>query len=134
MTKKKSDNVIKLADAKKAREEQVQDVAPLEACPPQAIKFDGEDAWHITGCDGEQVYMWIAYRKRKSSKRYTIAEVFPGMLKPDTALRDAESAEDLVLEPEGKFKGTEQIGDVLEDLEALLYEGVEEFDEAEAEE
>ncbi len=126
MTKKTTPgtNLVSVASIAEARQRKADNaVSPLEACPPQAHKFDGEDSWYITGSDGEHTYMWIARKKSKRSKCYTVAEVHPGMAKKITGLREAEEPIDLVLEDKKhEFK---TIGDVLEALEEVLFEGLE---------
>jgi hypothetical protein len=121
MTTKTGTNIVSLDDARQRKDAE----APLEACAPQAHKVDGDDAWHITGSDGEQTYIWLAYKKSKRSKRYTIVEVWPGMTKKRTALRDVRDASELELEADKGAKGVDSISDVLEELEGILFQDIE---------
>jgi hypothetical protein len=120
-------NVVSLAVARKKN---AGDESPLEACAPQALKFDGDDAWYIIGCDGEQTYMFLAYKKTKRNKRYHLLELYPGTLKKKTEMRQISTEEDLKFkEEEGDKPATfESIGEILEEIEDLLFEGLE-FDE-----
>lgn len=127
-TTKPGTNLLVLADARKRKADTTE--APLEAVEPGAHKFDGEDAWFIRGCDGEQEYMWIARKKTRRSKGYTVTEVFPGLAKKKTDLREALEADDLVMcKDNGKTQTYVDIGDVIEELWELLFEGLEEDDD-----
>jgi hypothetical protein len=98
----------------------------LDVVKPKATELQGGD-YLITGCDGEQTYLWIA-RAPKRSKRFKVTEVYPGVAVKRTRLRDADGAEDIELEA---VKGYETIEGVVEDLTEILLDGV---DEAEVEE
>jgi hypothetical protein len=128
MTKKKTETetkptpVANIADAR-AKKDAAIETAPLEAYAPNAVKIDGTEDWLIRACDGEQEYMWLA-TKRKNAKRFTVTEVYPGLLKKRTDLRDADSAEELVLDSK-----CTSMPDLIEDLEEIVFEGFEEDDE-----
>ncbi|MEE8615538.1 MAG: hypothetical protein V3T11_10050 [Roseateles sp.] len=109
-----TDNVTNISDARERRENRDQgDVAPLEAHGPTAVKVDGTaDDWLITGCDGDQVYIYLAVKKTKRSKTFTVTEVYPGLLKKRTALREADEPIDLVLL--GKHS---DLNEVLQDID-----------------
>jgi hypothetical protein len=130
MAKQKDNNnklavVSNLADARK-RKSKAEATSPLEAFPPMAVKLQGDD-WQITGCDGEQVYVWTAIKKTKRSKTFTVTEVYPGLQKKRTDLRDASEAADLVLDSK-----CSKLDDIIEDLEETLFEGFAEEDDGTA--
>lgn len=110
--------VANLADAreKKAKKD---DVAPMEAYAPVATRLQ-DDEWQIMACDGEQVYMWIARKKSKRSKGFTITEVYPAMSKKHTELREVKKPIDLEIRiKRGEVCATMQ--DVIEDLEEIVF-------------
>lgn len=98
----------------KKKAEPKDEIAPLEAYAPQALMLQGED-FLIRGCDGDQEYVWVAHWRGKT---YTITEVYPGLLKKRTTLRDADEPDDLKLE--GRFK---DLPEALEELTEILMEG-----------
>jgi hypothetical protein len=118
--KDKGSNIVVLATAKAQRE---LDEAPLEAFAPQARRIDGTRDWYITGSDGEQFYLWLATKRTPKTKRFTVTEVYPGVRKKSTHLRDVQTPEDLILEA-SKSSGDEMIGAVLEEIEAMLFEDI----------
>ena len=106
--------VASIADARKRKEEQ--DTAPLEAYKPNAARIqEGKDDWMITTCDGEQTYVYLATKGPKA-KRFKVTEVYPGMAKKRTAIRDVKEPKDLLLL--GKH---ENISDVIEDIADALF-------------
>ena len=110
----------------RAKKQEAQE-SPFEASPPQAIRLQNDD-WYITGCDGEQNYVWIARKKTKRSKTYSVTEVYPGMSKKRTDVRDVKEPIDLEMTD---TKDLKSISDVLEDLDdALFADFVEDEDEA----
>jgi hypothetical protein len=119
---KPTGTVTNIADARSKKDQGVED-APLEGYAPNAVKIDGTNDWLIRACDGEQEYVWLA-TKRKNAKRFKLTEVYPGLLKKRTELRDAKTAEDLVL-----ISDATEIGEVCEDLEDVIFEGFEDCDE-----
>jgi hypothetical protein len=114
----KPSNVADIAAARAKRDATIED-APLEAYAPNAAKIDGTGDWLIRACDGEQEYVWLA-TKRKGAKRFKLTEVYPGLSKKRTHLRDAKVAEDLVLTCDST-----EIGDVIEDLDEVVFEDFE---------
>lgn len=112
--------VTNIADARKARTAKDEE-ADLEVSGPQAIKLQG-DEWMISACDGEQVYVWVARKKTKRSKGYTIFEVYPGLAKKRTALRNARVPKDLEMKHPRPLT---TLSDVLEDLEGIVFEDIE---------
>lgn len=105
-----------IADAR-AKKKDADEESPYEACEPQAVRIQDDD-WHITGCDGEQTYIWLARKKTKRSKSYTVTEVYPGMTKKSTDLRDVKESIDLEMTDTADLK---TISDVLEDLSNTLF-------------
>lgn len=112
MTTKKSKKVAEVEVEVDTDEE----VSELEAYPPQAVQLVGED-FLIRGCDGDHEYVWLAL-KRKAT--YRVVEVYPGLKAPETNIREAETADDLVLS--GRFT---DLSDILEELSEALFEGFE---------
>jgi hypothetical protein len=99
--------------SKKASEVEVDEVvSALEAYAPQAVKLVGED-FLIRGCDGDHEYVWLAL-KRKAT--YKVVEVYPGLKASETNIREAESADDLILS--GRFS---DLSDILEELSEALF-------------
>ena len=62
-----------VTNIKDAAKRQQDDVAPLEAFAPQALKIQGDD-WQITVCDGDQTYVFMV-TKRKGAKTSRVEEV-----------------------------------------------------------
>ena len=113
--------VTPIADARKTKATQ-DEVAELEVSGPQTIKLQG-DEWLVNACDGEQVYVWLVRKKTSRSKGYTMTEVYPGLTKKRTKLRNAKTP--IELEIECKVPRT-TMADVLEDLEDIIFEDFEE--------
>jgi hypothetical protein len=90
--------------------------APLEAYPPQAVILQDED-FLIRGCDGDHEYVWIAHKLRKT---YRVTEVYPGLAEPETALREADDLDDLILT--GRYTS---LSEVLETIAEALFDGFE---------
>ena len=107
-----TDNVTNISDARERRENRDQgDVARLEAHGPTDVKVDGTaDDWLITGCDGDQVYIYLAVKKTKRSKTFTVTEVYPGLLKKRTALREAHHRDQSFVDEHVLVAAIEQMG------------------------
>jgi hypothetical protein len=114
-------NLVSLADARQQREENEADVAPYEAFEPQAVKLQGDD-WLVTACDGEQNYVYLV-TKAKRAKTLKVVEVYPGLAKKRTSVRDASEPIDLVFT--GKHT---DLNDVIEDIAEALLGDLEEED------
>lgn len=110
--------VTNIADARKAKQTNQVEESPLEAFGPVSILIQGDD-WQITACDGEQSYMWLARKKSKRSKGYTVTEVYPGLTKKRTALRDVKEPIDLEMQHTNPLA---TMSDVLEDLAEIIFE------------
>lgn len=100
--------------------------SPFEAFKPEIIELQGDDAL-IRACDGEQTYLWLVTRA-KGAKTFKVCEVYPGLAKKKTELRDATDDEDLVFT--GRYK---TIDEAREALNAALFEDFSDCDEASAE-
>lgn len=122
----------KVRAAKKAKQ-QKEEVAPLEAYPAESLPLNETD-FVITGCDGDQAYVWIASKPRKR-KRFKVVEVYPGLDKPKTALRgsgeDGPCTEAIDMVLEGTWT---TIDELKEDLTDMLFEGFEDLCEIEGDE
>ena len=86
---------------------------PLRAYSPRAVRIQGDD-WVVTGCDGEQTYVYLATRER-NRKTYRIVEAYPGFAKPRTSLREVKTERDLELT--GRHR---TINEVVQDIGAIL--------------
>lgn len=118
-------NIVSIADAKKAKAEKENEFAPLEAVEPGATRIQGDD-WLITACDGEQTYIYLA-SKAKGRKNFKVTELYPGLTKKRTAVREADKPIDLLLV--GKHQ---HISDVIEDISETLFADLEWEDDGEA--
>jgi hypothetical protein len=101
---------------KDAPKKKADDVAPLEAFEPGAVRIQANaDDWQITACDGEQTYIYVASRK-KGAKTYGVTEVYPGFARKKTAAREVTEQKDLLLV--GRYP---EISDVLEEISDALF-------------
>ena len=118
--KKPGANLVlaQVASIEAARAAREAEIAPLELFEPTAIKLQDDDH-HITACDGEQTYVWLA--TKKPGKKYRVVEVYPGMSKRSTLKRSARSAQDLVL-----LGDYETIEEVIAELAEIIFEDLEE--------
>lgn len=89
--------------------------ALLDAYAPTALLLQGRDHV-IRACDGDQEYVYLATFGRNL---FTVTEVYPGLDKPRTHVRDAETLQELIV---GKFKTVEL---AMEKLKAMIFEGFE---------
>ena len=105
-------NLDKARKAKKKREKN-----SLAIFAPVARSLQG-DTHEISACDGQQTYLWVL-SKRKGDKTFTVREIYPGLIRKHTRIRDVKEATDLVLE--GRFTDVE---DALEELYEVLFEGL----------
>lgn len=97
--------------------------APFEAYAPVALLLQGDD-FVIRACDGDQEYVYIAMKKRS---KYTVMEVYPGLSKPDTNVREIDSQKELTVP--GKYDTIEA---VVEMLRERIFEGFEFMPEPQA--
>ena len=113
---------IKEARAKKAKASKkkggAEDIAPLEAYEAEHLQLSPTD-FLISACDGEQAYAWIASKPRKR-KTFKVVEVYPGLDQARTDIREASSAEDLILD--GKWSDLDELK---ADLTDIVFEGIE---------
>lgn len=110
--------LAQVASIETARAAREAETAPLELFEPVSIKLQDDDH-HITACDGEQTYVWLA--TKKPGKKYRVVEVYPGMSKRSTILRSARSAQDLVLLGEHAT-----IEEVVQEISELIFADLEE--------
>lgn len=69
------------------------DDAELEGYAPEATLIQKSD-YLIRACDGDQEYIWLATRRKKT---YRVVEIYPGLTVKETAMREAEEERDLVV-------------------------------------
>lgn len=108
--------------AKNKAEELEAEDAPLTAYAPTALLLQDRDHV-IRACDGDQEYIYLATCGRNN---FTVVEVYPGLSKPKTHVRDAEALHELVV---GKFKTVEL---ALSKLKDMIFEGFEFIPEPQA--
>jgi len=104
----------KIRKEKKKRDASAE--SPHEAYEPRVSALGAD--FIIAACDGEQHYVWLASKGKR--KTFQVKEVYPGLAKKRTALRDATEAADLVLT--GTYATLE---DVQTALAEVLFEGFE---------
>lgn len=97
--------------------------APFEAYAPIALLLQDDD-FVIRACDGDQEYVYIAMLKRS---KYTVMEVYPGLSKLETNVREIDKQSDLTVP--GKYDTIEA---AVEMLRERIFEGFEFMPESQA--
>jgi hypothetical protein len=114
-------NVTDIGEARRKKKSQLkEEQAPFEAFHVEALDL-GNGAFVLAGGDGDHSYVWIADRgKTGKRKTFRVREVYPGLDKKKTPIRDADEEVDLLLKG-----GWTTIDEVKEDLNEILFEGFE---------
>jgi hypothetical protein len=111
-------NVTDIKDARAKKKRVAEDIAPFEAYEAEHLQLSPTD-FLISACDGEQAYAWIASKPHRR-KTFKVVEVYPGLDRPKTDIREASSAEDLILD--GKWSSLDELK---ADLTDIVFEGLE---------
>lgn len=85
----------------------------MRAFSPRAVRIQGDD-WIVTGCDGEQTYVYLAVLQARR-KTYRVTEIYPGFSIKRTSLREVKNDKDLELTGRQRT-----IAEVVENIKAIL--------------
>ena len=109
-------NVTSIQVAKEIRKKRKASAeeSPHEAYGPRVSALGGD--FVIAASDGEQHYVWLAVKGKR--KTFKVTEVYPGLTKKRTAMREATEAADLVL-----TCNYETLEEVQAALEEIVFEG-----------
>ncbi len=115
-------SVANIADARKAKK----DAAKRSPVVLPMVRHLDNTHFEVSACDGQQSYIWLA---KKLKGGFKVQEIFPGLTKKRTRVRDAKEAIDLVLK--GLYRDEQ---DVLEELDDALFGDEEEEEEEDEDE